>query len=224
MSELGRGIFLALSVMTITSCFWGFMNIVAPQDLETISVTGYLCAFLLLYLGLCPDIHLITTYWHLRVMSAQFWHCSHSNSSWMKIRLWAYGIFRQRNPLDTCHLWQTVINILDKNRHTHMHTQTPLQPHPSLPWTYFPAPVVNCIPLDDITGNKNQQDNKRSEPQSTSFISDFITPQLMDVDLCTLFHLTCSILQPTPPPFFSDRLSHTVWRFLFIQCYLWSCD
>lgn len=83
---------------------------------------------------------------------------------------------------------------------THTHT-APLQPTPPLPWTFFPSPVVNCIPLDDITGNKRQQqDNKRSELQSTSFISDFITPQLMDVDLYTLLHLTCSIPQPPPPP------------------------
>ncbi len=85
--------------------------------------------------------------------------------------------------------------------YTHAHT-APLQPHPPLPCTYFPSPVVNCIPLDDITGNKRQQqDNKRSELQSTSFISDFITLQLMDVDLYTLLHITCSILQPAPPPF-----------------------
>ncbi len=72
--------------------------------------------------------------------------------------------------------------------YTHAHTVS-LQPHPPLPCTYFPSPVVNCIPLDDITGNKRQQqDNKRSELQSTSFISDFITPSLMDVDLYTLPH------------------------------------
>lgn len=105
--------------------------------------------------------------------------------------------------------------------YTHAHT-APLQPHPPLPCTYFPSPVVNCIPLDDITGNKRQQqDNKRSELQSTSFISDFITPRLMDFDLYTLLHLTCSITQPPPPPF-SHFFSHTLSFSLsvFFQCYL----
>lgn len=99
---------------------------------------------------------------------------------------------------------------------TDVHT-APLQPHPPLPCTYFPSPVVNCIPLDDITGNKRQQqDNKRSEPQSTSFISDFITPPLMDVDLYTLLHLTCSIPQPPPPPLsLTCSLTYYLWVSLF---------
>lgn len=105
--------------------------------------------------------------------------------------------------------------------YTHAHT-APLQPTPPLPCPCFPSPVVNCIPLDDITGNKRQQqDNKRSELQSTSFISDFITPQLMDVDLYTLLHLTCSILQTSPPPpppphFFSHSLCFTLSVFLSV--------
>lgn len=103
--------------------------------------------------------------------------------------------------------------------YTHEHT-APLQPTPPLPCPCFPSPVVNCIPLDDITGNKRQQqDNKRSELQSTSFISDFITPQLMDVDLYTplpyMFH---------PSNLFSSSsllLSLTVFHsFCFSQHYL----
>lgn len=118
--------------------------------------------------------------------------------------------------------WQKVINILCQLKaYTHAHT-APLQPTPPLPCPCFPSPVVNCIPLDDITGNKRQQqDNKRSELQSTSFISDFITPQLMDVDLYTLLHLTCSILQTSPPPpppphFFSHSLCFTLSVFLSV--------
>lgn len=120
-----------------------------------------------------------------------------------------YGIFRQKAP-------QRLIPSLTKGdqypvsaqAYTHAHTVS-LQHHPPLPCTYFPSPVVNCIPLDDITGNKRQQqDNKRSELQSTSFISDFITPPLMDVDLYTLLHITCSIFQPAPPPF-SHFFSHS---------------
>lgn len=47
----------------------------------------------------------------------------------------------------------------------------------------LPAPVVNFIPLDDITGSKRQQNNKRPKLQFTSFISAFMTLWLMDVDL-----------------------------------------
>lgn len=94
--------------------------------------------------------------------------------------------------------------------YTHAHT-APLQSHPPLPCTYFPSPVVNRIPLDDITGNKGQQDNKRSELQSTSFISDFITPRLMDVDLSTLLHLSCSVPQTPPPPHSSSFFSHWLY-------------
>lgn len=90
-----------------------------------------------------------------------------------------------------------MINTLCQHSCTHIGL---LQPHPPLPCIYFPSHVINCIPLDDITGNKRQQqDNKKSELQSTSFISDFITPRLMDVDLYTLPHLTCSTPQPPPP-------------------------
>lgn len=98
------------------------------------------------------------------------------------------------------------------NPGTCTHT-APLQRHPPLPCTYFPSPVVNCIPLDDITGNKRQQqDNKRFELQSTSFISDFITPQLMDVDLYTLLHLTCSIPQAPSSSVLSLLLSLTLYQ------------
>lgn len=74
-----------------------------------------------------------------------------------------------------------------------------------------PAPVVNCIPLDDITGSKRKQDNKRPKLQATSFISAFITLWLMDVDLWLLLHLTCSISLPDPP--------HSPSQFSFF-CYL----
>lgn len=101
-----------------------------------------------------------------------------------------------------------------------VNTAAPLQPYPPLPCTYFPSPVINCIPLDDITGNKRQQqDNKKSELQSTSFISDFITPRLMDVDLYAVLHLICSI--PQPPRlsafFLSDLLAHAVFHSYFVS-------
>lgn len=116
----------------------------------------------------------------------------------MKITSCTYGICRHR-------LHHRPVPTLTKGDQYRMSGRAcasahaaPLQPHPPLPCTYFPSPVVNCIPLDDITGNKSQQqDNKRSELQSTSFISDFITPRLMDVDLYTLLHLSCSIQQIT---------------------------
>lgn len=192
---------------------------------ETNSVPGYLYAFPSNFpwpLSRHPSqTHILALE---KIASAGFWHCSHSNSTWMKIRLCTYSIFMQREAALMYHLWQKVINILCQHRRTHLHG-TPLQHHPPLPCTYFPSPVVNCIPLDDITGNKReQQDNKRSELQSTSFISDFITPQLMDVDLYTLLHLTCSIPQLPPPPF-SQIYSHTLsFTLSFFQCYLWSCE
>lgn len=129
----------------------------------------------------------------------------------MKLGLCTHGIFRQSEPADARLLIfdKKVINILCQHWRARWHT-APLRPHPPRPCTYFSSPVVNCIPLDDITGNKRQQqDNKRSELQSTSFISDFITPRLMDVDLYTLLHLTCFFPQPPPLPF-SPIYSHTL--------------
>lgn len=120
----------------------------------------------------------------------------------------------------TTHLLQSMINILFQHGPTRMHTAAHY--NPILPsHAHTSPPLVNCIPLDDITGNKRQQqDNKRPQLQSTSFISDFITPPLMDVDLYTLLHLTCSI--PQPPA--SLPLTPSVTRYLsvslFSQCYL----
>lgn len=129
----------------------------------------------------------------------------------MKIIVCTNGIWareeKKKSP-DSQHLLQKTINILCQYRRTHNAHTAPLQPHPPLPCTYLPSPAVNCIPLDDITGNKRQQqDNKRFELQSSSFISDFITPPLMDVDLYTLPQLACSIPQPPPPPPFSHFFS-----------------
>lgn len=78
----------------------------------------------------------------------------------------------------------------------------PLQANPPLPCPYFPSPVVNCIPLDDITGNeRQQQDNKRAEA-SVHLLHQrlYNPPQLMDVDLYRLFRLPRSIPQSPPPP------------------------
>lgn len=95
---------------------------------------------------------------------------------------------------------------------THAHT-APLQRHPLLPCTACPAPVINRIPLDDITGNKRQQqDNKRPVLQSTSFIGDFITPWLMDVDL---FFPTCQSPQDPLHSSSSNGLSYNISLLLF---------
>lgn len=93
-----------------------------------------------------------------------------------------------------------------------------LQSHPLLPCTHLPSNIINCLPLDDITGNKRQQqDNKKSELKSTSFISDFITPLLMDGDLCTI--LTLHV--PSPLLFFPV---HNLSSYLFLYRYLWTPD
>lgn len=63
--------------------------------------------------------------------------------------------------LNACQLKQTRCLITGQSSHP-MHI-------------LLPAPVVNCIPLDDITGSKRQQNNKRPKLQSTSFTSAFMT-------------------------------------------------
>lgn len=107
---------------------------------------------------------------------------------------------------------QDVIGVFCQLKQTHWPI-TGQYSHPI--YILVPAPVVNCIPLDDITGSKRKQDNKRPKLQATSFISAFITLWLMDVDLCLLLHLTCSISLPDPP--------HSPSQFSFF-CYLWSRD
>lgn len=153
-------------------------------------------------------------------MSAGSLHCSYANSAneCHSVCILYIKAEAHKETQQTHHLFQRVINILCQ--HSYAHT-APLQPHPPLPCTYSSSPVVNCIPLDDITGNKRQQqDNKRSELQPTSFISDFITPPLMDVDLYTLLHLTCSVRLPLPPSLPSsllNLLSHFLSLFPFLS-------
>lgn len=145
-----------------------------------------------------------TSYWHLKNPVCRILALFSMNEE--KTRMWA--IYRQRRSTTSRDRY-----LVSAETHTSC-TQPHYCPIRSSHVHTSPSPVVSCIPLDDITGNKTQQqDNKRSETQSTSFISDFITPQLMDVDLYTLLHLICSnINPPAPPPHLpsvSQLFSHT---------------
>lgn len=199
----------ALGFKCIPSCFQGFLNIFWLQDVRQF----FSLVILVLFVSF-PLAFLQTSLSKTHIGTWENCVC----------RIFAIVLIQtQHEWRSDCSVWyilaknpQRLIPSLTKGdqypvsaqAYTHAHTVS-LQPHPPLPCTYFPSPVVNCIPLDDITGNKRQQqDNKRSELQSTSFISDFITPPLMDVDLYTLLHITCSIFQPAPPPF-SHFFSHS---------------
>lgn len=132
-----------------------------------------------------------TSYWHLKNPVCRILALFSMNEE--KTRMWA--IYRQRRSTTSRDRYLVSAETHTSCTQPHYCPIRPSHVHTS------PSPVVSCIPLDDITGNKTQQqDNKRSETQSTSFITDFITPQLMDVDLYTLLHLICSNINPPAPP------------------------
>lgn len=157
------------------------------------------------------------------------WHCAVSSI------LVLYSFKFDRNGNQIVNIWctqaktfsQTLTqrrSILCVNIGVHTCTHSTITIPSSPPMCTPLSAAINCIPLDDITGNKwQQEDNKKSEPKSTSFMSDFITPQLMDVDLYTLLHPTYSVSQ-SPPLSASDLLSQTSFFIRLVQCYLCPCD